>query len=150
MSSIELPEVIRPAIILLVEDNPADVRLTTEALRDGKLANELHVAKDGDQAMEFLLGDGKSPALRPDLILLDLNLPRKNGIEVLGEIKTNPALGSIPVCVLTSSSAETDIVRSYELHANCYVTKPIGLEDFLRVTREIEGFWLSIVRLPTR
>ena len=139
----------RPVRILLVEDNPADVRLTQEALRDAKVRNEIHVAIDGEQAMEFLHKAGKyGDAKRPDVVLLDLNLPRKSGLEVLKEIKEDDELKRIPVVVITSSKAEQDIVRTYNLHANCYVTKPVDLHQFLEVVKSIEDFWLSIVRLP--
>lgn len=139
----------RPAEILLVEDNPADVRLTREALREGKLRNNLHVAPDGVEALAMLRGTGRyTDAVRPDLILLDLNLPRKDGREVLQEIKADPALRHIPVVVLTSSQAEQDILRAYDLHANCYVTKPVDLDQFMHVVRTIEDFWFTIVKLP--
>jgi len=135
--------------ILLVEDNAGDVRLTREALRDAKVHLDLHVVSDGIEAMNFLHRRGvyaKSP--RPDLILLDLNLPKKDGREVLEEIKTNPLLKTIPVIVLTTSSSATDIDRSYQLQANCYVSKPMDLEGFLEVVRSIDGFWLSAVKFP--
>ncbi len=139
----------KPVEILLVEDNPGDVRLTEEALREGKVRNNLHVARDGVEAIEFLRRRGKFVnAVRPDLVLLDLNLPRRDGREVLAEIKDDPELKSIPVVVLTTSSAETDILRSYSLHANCYITKPVDLEQFVRVVRSIDEFWLTVVRLP--
>ena len=141
----------QPIEILLVEDNPGDVRLTIEALREGKVYNRLSAAADGVEALAFLRREGKyAEAPRPDVILLDLNLPRKDGREVLGEIKTDPELMSIPVVVLTTSKAEEDILRSYALHANCYVTKPVDLEQFIRVVKSIEDFWFSIVRLPNR
>ena len=140
----------RPVEILLVEDNPGDVRLTREALREGKVRNNLYVAPDGVEALAFLRKQGKyADAVRPDLILLDLNLPRKDGREVLEEIKADPALRYIPVVVLTSSQAEQDILRAYDLHANCYVTKPVDLEQFIAVVRSIDDFWLSVVRLPS-
>lgn len=136
--------------ILLVEDNPADVRLTQEALREGKVRNNLHVARDGVEALEVLRREGKFAGVpRPDLVLLDLNLPRKDGREVLAEIKADPELKTIPVVVLTTSSAETDILRSYSLHANCYITKPVDLEQFVSVVKSIDDFWLTVVRLPT-
>ena len=139
----------RPVEILLVEDNPGDVRLTREALREGKVRNNLHVASDGVEALAFLRKEGPyAAAVRPDLILLDLNLPRKDGREVLKEIKADPALRHIPVVVLTSSQAEEDIVRAYDLHANCYVTKPVDLDQFIRVVEAIEDFWFTIVKLP--
>ena len=135
--------------ILLVEDNPGDVELVREALGEGKINNQLHVAADGVQALQYLKGEGPhSGAACPDLVLLDLNLPKKNGREVLQEIKSDPELKFIPVVVLTSSKAEEDILKSYNLHANCYVTKPVDLDQFLRVVRSIEDFWLSVVKLP--
>ncbi len=139
----------QPIEILLVEDNPADVRLTVEALREGKVLNNLHVAKDGIEALDFLhqRGDYQS-AVRPDLILLDLNLLRLSGQEVLQQIKTDDSLMCIPVIVLTTSEAEEDILSSYGLHANCYICKPVGLEKFLEVVKTIEDFWLTIVTLP--
>lgn len=138
-----------PVQILLVEDNPGDVRLTREALRDAKVRNNLHVVADGVDALAFLRHRGQyADAPRPDVILLDLNLPKKNGREVLDEIKTDPAFSEIPVVVLTSSQAEQDVLESYRLRANAYVTKPVGLEQFLSVIRSFEQFWLQIVRLP--
>lgn len=135
--------------ILLVEDNPGDVRLTIEALREGKVRNNLSVATDGVEALEFLRRRGHfANAPRPDLILLDLNLPKKDGREVLAEIKADPDLKTIPVVVLTTSKAEEDVVRSYHLHANCYVTKPVDLDQFISVVRAIEDFWLTVVALP--
>lgn len=136
--------------ILLVEDNAADVRLTMEALREGKVRNRLTVARDGEEALEILRRRGaheNSP--RPDLILLDLNLPRKDGREVLAELKNDPDLKRIPVVVLTTSAAEIDIVKSYQLHANCYITKPVDLDQFVNVVRSIDDFWLTVVRLPS-
>ena len=141
----------RPIEILLVEDNPGDVRLTIEGLHEGKVRNNLHVARDGVEALDFLRRQGAWPnAPRPDLILLDLNLPRMDGREVLAELKADPALKTIPVVVLTTSRAERDVLRSYELQANCYITKPVDLEQFITVVRSIEDFWLSIVTLPNR
>jgi chemotaxis family two-component system response regulator Rcp1 len=138
-----------PIEVLLVEDSPGDVRLTQEAFKDAKVHLNLHVATDGAKAMAFLQREGEhANAPRPDLILLDLNLPKKDGREVLAEIKESPTLKSIPVVVLTTSSSEADILRSYELHANCYITKPVGLEGFLTVVRSIDNFWLSVVKLP--
>jgi len=135
--------------ILLVEDNPGDVRLTREALKDGKIVNNLHVAEDGVDALAFLRREGKyRNAVRPELILLDLNLPKKDGREVLAEIKADKELKRIPVVVLTSSAAEQDIVKSYNLHANCYVTKPVDLDQFINVVKSIEHFWLTVVKLP--
>jgi CheY-like chemotaxis protein len=138
-----------PVQILLVEDSAADVRLTQEALRDAKVVNNVHVVRDGDQAIDFLRRSGDHhEAPRPDLIILDLNLPRRDGKEVLAELKNDQSLKAIPVAVLTSSSAERDIVESYNLGANCYLTKPVDLEQFLKVVAQIESFWLGIVRLP--
>jgi chemotaxis family two-component system response regulator Rcp1 len=135
--------------VLLVEDSAGDVRLTQEALKDAKVLINLRVARDGVDAMAFLMREGEyAQAPRPDLVLLDLNLPRKDGREVLREIKENPALKSIPVVVLTTSASEGDILRSYLLHANCYITKPVNLDGFLAVVRSIDNFWLSIVKLP--
>ena len=142
---------IAPCQILLVEDNAADVRLTREALVDAKILNELHVAADGVTAMDFLRRlPPFEDAPRPDLVLLDLNLPRKNGVEVLAEIKSDTALRSIPVAVLTTSAAEADVIRSYDVGANCYLTKPVELDQFLTVVRSVEDFWLGLVRLPRR
>ncbi len=139
----------RPIEILLVEDNPGDVRLTIEALKEGKVSNNLSVARDGVEALAFLRREGSfSQAPRPDLVLLDLNLPRKDGREVLAEIKVDPLLRRIPVVVLTTSKAEEDILRTYDLHANCYITKPVDLEQFISVVRSIDDFWLSVVKLP--
>jgi CheY-like chemotaxis protein len=138
-----------PIEILLVEDNPADVRLTKEALREGKVKNSLNVARDGVEALEFLRRQGPyAGAPRPDLILLDLNLPKKDGREVLAEIKADDELKTIPVVVLTTSNAELDILKSYSLHANCYITKPVDLEQFVSVVKAIDDFWLTVVRLP--
>jgi two-component system, chemotaxis family, response regulator Rcp1 len=136
--------------VLLVEDNPGDVRLTREALKEGKLLNQLTVVGDGVEALSFLRRQGKyTDAVQPDLILLDLNLPKKDGREVLAEIKTDPVLKRIPVVVLTTSSAEEDVLKTYNLHANCYVTKPVDLEQFMHVVQSIEDFWLTVVRLPS-
>jgi chemotaxis family two-component system response regulator Rcp1 len=136
-------------IIFLVEDNPADVRLAQEALRDGKIQHEMHVARDGKEAISFLRRKGSfQKAPRPDLILLDLNLPRKDGLEVLREIKADPDLRSIPVNILTSSEAEEDILKSYDLHANGYIVKPVDLEKFFTVISQIKDFWMTIVTLP--
>lgn len=138
----------RSVEILLVEDNPGDVRLTQEALRESKVLNNLAVAKDGVEALEMLRREGQyASQARPDLILLDLNLPRKDGREVLMDIKEDPVLRRIPVVVLTTSEAETDIIHAYDLHANCYIVKPVDLDQFINVVRTIEGFWLSIVKL---
>ena len=140
----------RPLQILLVEDNPGDVRLTREVMKEGKVSNNLNVVGDGVEALAFLRREGAYVnAPRPDLILLDLNLPRKDGREVLLEIKEEPCLRRIPVVVLTTSEAEQDILRSYDLHANCYITKPVDLEHFIRVVEAIEDFWLTIARLPS-
>ena len=139
----------RPIHILLVEDNAADVRLTREVLHEGKVRNSLTVARDGAEAMRILRREGEfADCARPDLVLLDLNLPRKDGREVLAEIKADDELKRIPVVVLTTSSAEVDILNSYALHANCYITKPVDLEQFVTVVRSIDDFWLTIVRLP--
>jgi chemotaxis family two-component system response regulator Rcp1 len=138
-----------PVEILLVEDNPGDVRLTKEALKEGKVYNNLHWAKDGVEALEFLKRQGKhADAPRPDIILLDLNLPRKDGREVLALIKKDNDLKNIPVVVLTTSEAEEDVLKSYELHANCFVTKPVDLEKFIHVVQSIDRFWLTVVTLP--
>ncbi len=140
----------RPVRILLVEDNPGDIRLTQEALKENKLRNSLSVVQDGVEAMEFLQRRGNyENAPRPDIILLDLNLPKKDGRQVLEEIKDDPALKCIPVVILTTSRAEEDIVRTYNLHANCYITKPVELEQFIAVVKSIEDFWLTIVKLPS-
>jgi two-component system, chemotaxis family, response regulator Rcp1 len=136
--------------VLLVEDNPGDVRLTKEALKEGKLLNQLTVVGDGVEALSFLRKEGKyADALQPELILLDLNLPKKDGREVLAEIKADPSLRRIPVVVLTTSSAEEDILKIYDLHANCYITKPVDLEQFMGVVKSIEDFWVSVVKLPS-
>jgi two-component system, chemotaxis family, response regulator Rcp1 len=135
--------------ILLVEDSPGDVRLTREALKDAKMHINLHVASDGIEAMAFLNREGEyADVPRPDLILLDLNLPRKDGRQVLEEIKVNPALMTIPIVILTTSASEEDVLRSYRLHANCYISKPVDLDGFLKVIKSIDNFWLSIVKLP--
>lgn len=142
-------QLINPVEILLVEDNPADVRLTKEALKEEKLYSNLHVASDGVEAMAFLHKEGKySKAVRPDLILLDLNLPKKDGREVLNEIKTDDKLKAIPVVVLTVSKSEEDILKSYNLHANCYITKPVDISQFVKIAKSIQDFWLTIVKLP--
>jgi len=139
----------QPIEILLVEDSPGDVRLTREAFNDAKVHINLHVASDGTEAMAFLKREGKNANVpRPDLILLDLNLPKKDGREVLEEIKESPTLKSIPVVILTTSASEEDILRSYRLHANCYITKPVALDGFLKVVSSIDNFWLSVVKLP--
>ena len=140
-----------PIDILLVEDNPGDVRLTKEALRDAKVLNEIYVVKDGVEAMEFLRNEGSFAHVPvPDLILLDLNLPRKDGREVLTEIKNDPKLKRIPVVILTTSQAEEDILKSYDSHANCYVTKPVDLNRFAEIMHSLDEFWFSIVKLPPK
>lgn len=130
--------------ILLVDDSPADVRLTIEALKEAKVSNKIHVAEDGESALEFLRTPGRR---RPDLIFLDLNLPGIDGREVLEEIKSDPELAIIPVVILTTSRAEEDVLRTYRLHANCFITKPVDLQQFIRVVQSIEDFWFSVVRL---
>jgi len=135
--------------ILLIEDNPGDARLALEAVREAKVNNCLNWVKDGVEAMRYLRKEGDhKKAARPDLILLDLNLPKKDGREVLAEIKADPQLRRIPVVVLTTSQAEEDILKAYNLNANCYITKPVDLEQFLKIVKSIEDFWLSIVKLP--
>ena len=144
------PQTARPIEVLLVEDNPGDVRLTMEAMRESKVLVNLSVAPDGEEALAFLRKEGTHQgAPRPDLILLDLNLPRKDGREVLAEIKVDTDLRRIPVVVLTTSRAEEDILRTYNLHANCFITKPVDLDQFLTVVGSIGEFWFSVVRLPT-
>jgi CheY-like chemotaxis protein len=138
-----------PVEILLAEDNPGDVKLTRKALEKGRLANNLHVVNDGVETMQFLRGEGKYEGRpRPDLVLLDLNMPRKDGREVLEDIKRSPDLKRIPVVVLTSSEAEEDVLRSYELHANAYLTKPVDFGGFIDVVGTLEEFWLQVVKLP--
>jgi chemotaxis family two-component system response regulator Rcp1 len=138
-------------IVLLVEDNPGDVRLTQEAFKESKLLHKLYVVRDGEEALDFLFRKGNfSVAPTPDLILLDLNLPKKSGREVLVEIKNDPNLKFIPVVVLTTSEADEDILNSYKLHANCYITKPVEFDKFLNIIKRIEDFWLSIVKLPKK
>jgi len=140
-----------PIEILLVEDNTGDVRLTVEALKEGKVRNRMSVVRDGVEALAFLRREGPyRDAPRPDLILLDLNLPRKDGREVLADVKGDPELRRIPVVILTTSQEEKDIFKSYDLHANCYITKPIDLEQFVTVAKAVEDFWLTIVKLPPR
>jgi CheY-like chemotaxis protein len=139
----------QPIEILLVEDNPGDARLAMESLNDAKVRNNLHWVQDGVQAMAFLRKQGEySDAPRPDVVLLDLNLPKKDGREVLAEIKTDENLRRIPVVILTVSSDERDILETYDQHANCYITKPLDLDQFLDVVKSIEDFWLTIVKLP--
>lgn len=140
----------RAAEFLLVEDNPGDVRLTCEALTESKVKNNLSIVGDGMEAMSFLLREGKYiDAPRPDVILLDLNLPKKNGLEVLAAIKADASLKRIPVVIITSSEAEQDVLKTYDLHVNCYVNKPVDLGQFIRVVQSIETFWLTIVKLPS-
>jgi two-component system, chemotaxis family, response regulator Rcp1 len=137
--------------ILLVEDNPGDVELTREAFFEGKIGNRLSVAKDGVEALAILRKEGvHRNAPRPDIVLLDLNLPRKSGLEVLAELKDDPDLRAIPVVILTTSLSEEDIARSYHAHANCYISKPVDFDKFMAVVRSLENFWLTVVRLPTK
>lgn len=144
-----VPELVKPVEILLVEDNPGDVRLTKEALKEAKVINHLTVLKDGVEALAFLRREGQyATAPRPHLILLDLNLPKKDGREVLAEIKDDEKLKRIPVVVLTTSQNEQDVLKTYNLHANCYVTKPVDLDQFVTVVKSIEDFWFGIVVLP--
>lgn len=141
----------KPIEILLVEDEPGDAYLTQEALKDAKILNRVHLVEDGMEAMAFLRRQGAyENAPRPDLVLLDLNLPRKDGRQVLAEIKNDALLSSIPIVVLTTSSSDEDILKSYNLRANCYVTKPVNLEQFMTVVRATQEFWLSIVKLPPK
>ena len=145
----KLEEIGKPIEILLVEDNPGDVRLTRETFKDAKVLNNLSVVEDGTEAMLFLHKSGKYAGVsRPDLILLDLNLPRMDGLEVLAEIKTNKDLKQIPVAILTISQAEEDIMKSYNLGANCFITKPVDLNHFVKIVKSIEDFWLTFVKLP--
>ena len=145
------PATCGPVEIFLVEDNPGDVRLTREALNEGKIYHNLWVAKDGEEALAMLRREGEHAAMPlPDMILLDLNLPKIDGRDVLAQIKEDETLKMIPVVVLTSSEAETDVLKVYNLHANCYVTKPVDLDQFMMVVRAIESFWLTIVKMPTR
>jgi len=135
--------------ILLIEDNPGDVRLTVEALKESKIINNLNVVDDGIEALSYLQKEGiYKDKPRPDLIILDLNLPKKDGREVLGEIKSEDSLKQIPIAILTTSEAEEDIIKSYELHANCYITKPVNMEQFIKVVKSVGDFWFSIVMLP--
>jgi two-component system, chemotaxis family, response regulator Rcp1 len=137
--------------ILLVEDNPGDVRLTTEALKEANMTNDLYVVTDGVEAISFLRREGRyAETVRPDVVLLDLNLPKKDGRQVLSEIKADEELRRIPVVVLTTSEAEQDILTTYNLHANCYISKPVDLDQFIRVVQAIEDFWLCVVKLPPR
>ena len=140
---------IDPVEILLIEDNPGDVRLTQEALQEGKVMNNLNVVSDGIEALEYLNNVSRyKNAVRPDIILLDLNLPRMDGRELLGKVKADPDLRRIPVVILTTSKAEEDIIESYNLHANCFITKPVDLDQFFMVVKSVEEFWFSIVKLP--
>lgn len=140
---------VQPAEILLVEDNAGDVRLTREAMKEGRVLNNLHVVGDGEAALAFLRKQAPfQGAPRPDLVLLDLNLPKKSGREVLAIVKQDPDLRTIPIIVLTTSRAEEDVLRTYALHANCFITKPVDLEKFISVVHQVESFWLSVVRLP--
>ncbi|MFE4215453.1 Response regulators consisting of a CheY-like receiver domain and a winged-helix DNA-binding domain [Streptomyces sp. LamerLS-316] len=144
-------DAVKPIEVLLVEDDPGDELMTREAFEDNKIRNTLHVVRDGQEALDFLYRQGEYPdAPRPDLVLLDLNLPKYDGRQVLERIKTDPELALIPVVVLTTSSAEEDILRSYKLHANAYVTKPVDLEQFIGAVRQIDDFFVSVVRLPPR
>ena len=143
--------VLRTIVILLAEDNPGDARLTQEAMQDAKMTNLMHVVEDGVEAMQFLRRQGRyADAPRPDLILLDLNLPKKDGRSVLAEIKTDPDLRRIPVVVLTTSRAEEDVLMAYDLHANAYVTKPVDLAQFMKIVALIDEFWVNVVTLPSR
>jgi len=148
---VTIAEAIRTIEILLVEDNPGDARLAVEALKESKMPNNLHTVVDGEEAMAFLHREGKyADELLPDLILLDLNLPKKDGREVLAEIKEDPDLRRIPVVIMTISNAEEDILNTYNLHVNCYITKPVDLDNFMNVFKSLEDFWLNVVRLPSR
>ncbi|MCB7129316.1 MAG: response regulator [Candidatus Brocadiales bacterium] len=141
----------RPIEILLVEDNPGDVRLTQEAFKEGRVRNNLSVVMDGVEAMAYLRREGKyAGAIRPDIILLDLNLPKKDGREVLAEVKADKDLKRIPVVILTTSKAEEDVLKTYNLGANCYITKPVDLDQFMGIVKTVEDFWLTIVKLPPR
>jgi CheY-like chemotaxis protein len=146
-----MPEAGRPIDILMVEDNPHDVRLTMEAFKDAKVSNNLSVVFDGEEALKFLRREGEyAGSPRPDLILLDLNLPKKCGREVLEEIKRDPGLKRIPVVVLTTSENEKDIMRAYELHVNAYITKPVNLDQFIKIVEAVEDFWLTVVKFPPK
>lgn len=139
----------KPIDILLIEDNPGDIRLTQEAFKEGKIRNNFYVVRDGVQALDFLFQRGEFNGMpRPDIILLDLNLPKKDGREVLEVIKVDETTRKIPVVILTTSKAEEDILKTYNLHANCFISKPVELEEFMRVVKSIEDFWLTVVRLP--
>jgi len=151
MNKSELDSPVKPIDILLVDDDEGDILLTQKALKSGKIYNSLNVAKDGVEAMEYLRKQGQfKEAKRPDLILLDLNMPRKNGKETLEEIKNDPDLKSIPVVVLTTSDADIDVLQSYDLHASCYVTKPVDLQQFTTVVNSLKEFWLCVVKFPPR
>ncbi len=142
---------VNPIDILLVEDNPGDARLAKEALKESKIHNNLYIVLDGEEALQFLRKEGEfSGAVTPDLILLDLNLPKIDGREVLDTVKRDENLKMIPVVILTTSRAEEDIIKSYKLHANCFISKPLDLDQFMKVVRSIEDFWLSIVKLPSK
>jgi chemotaxis family two-component system response regulator Rcp1 len=150
VNEVQSAESLKVVDILLVEDSPGDARLAMEALRESKIRNTLHTVKDGVEAMDFLRRQGKyADAIRPDLVLLDLNLPKKDGREVLAEIKSDDNLKRMPVVILTVSKAEEDIIKTYNLHANCYITKPIDMEQFMKVVKSIEEFWFTIVKLPS-
>ena len=142
-------EIAKPIKILLVEDNMGDVRLTREAFKECKVANVIEAVSNGEEALAFLNRNGSKSAEHPDIILLDLNLPKKDGREVLAEIKNDPALKRIPVVILTTSKADQDILKCYDMHANCYITKPVDVNEFVKVVRQIEDFWLTIVKLPS-
>ena len=147
----ETKELGKPIEILLADDNPGDLRLAVEALKDSKIINHVNTVPDGVEAMAYLRKQGKyADAPRPDVILLDLNMPRKDGREVLKEVKEDPVLRRIPVVILTISQAEQDILKAYDLHANCYITKPVDLNQFNIIVQSIENFWFSIVRLPPK
>lgn len=146
---IDIEDMPKAVNILLIEDNPGDIRLVVESMKESKKPNNLSMVKDGVEAMTYLHREGVyANAVRPDIILLDLNLPMKNGKEVLAEIKKDPDLKRIPVIVFTASSAERDVINSYDLHANCYITKPVSLDKFIEVVGSIEKFWLTVVKLP--
>jgi CheY-like chemotaxis protein len=141
----------KPVEILLVEDNAGDILLTVDALKEGRVFNHVNVVKDGEEAVKYLKKQGEfAQVITPDLILLDINLPKKNGLQVLQEIKSDPELKKIPVVVLTSSSADEDIINAYDNHVNCYIRKPIELDNFIEVIKKIEDFWFSIVKLPNQ
>jgi chemotaxis family two-component system response regulator Rcp1 len=148
---VTIAEAIRTVEILLVEDNPGDARLAVEALKESKLPKNLHTVGDGEEAMAYLHREGRyADEPLPDLILLDLNLPKKDGREVLAEIKADPKLRHIPVVIMTISNSEEDILNTYNLHVNCYITKPVDLDNFMNVFKSLEDFWLTVVRLPSR